>query len=215
MNIEEKRYFQHVRTELITEIPTGDHRILEVGCAEGATSASLKNSGCASVVVGIELIPEAADQAKNKLDHVVCGDIESLALQEPWFSEESFDYILCGDVLEHLKDPWKQITNLLKLLKRGGKIIISLPNVRYYGVSFPLIFRDEWTYREAGILDLTHFRFFTKSTGVDMLTKGGLVNVDCAPLFNRRRDKVFSIGSLGLLTGLVSPQWRFTGTKKT
>ncbi len=214
MNTENENYYQYVRTELIEVIPLGKHRVLEVGCAEGATGMALKNNGCASEVVGIELIPEVAATAEKKLDHVVCGDVEKLTLHEPWFIEKSFDYIICGDILEHLKDPWEQLKRLLGLLKPGGKIIVSLPNVRCYRVSFPLIFSGDWNYRDAGILDSTHLRFFTKKTSIQMLTEAGLLEVSCVPLIHRRRHKLLSICSFGLLTGLVTPQWVLTGTKQ-
>jgi 2-polyprenyl-3-methyl-5-hydroxy-6-metoxy-1,4-benzoquinol methylase len=213
MNSGKEQYFQHVRTELIEEIPIGNHRILEVGCAEGSTCAALKSKGCATVVVGIELDPVAATSAEQKLDHVVCGDIETLTLHKPWFAEESFDYIICGDVLEHLKDPWGQLDRILKLLAPGGKLIISLPNIRYYGVTFPLIFRDEWTYTDSGILDSTHYRFFTKSTSIQMLLSAGLVNISYNSIIHKRRDRLLNLVSFGLLTGLVTPQWVLTGTK--
>ena len=213
MNAGDEGYYQHVRTELIDEISRGEHRVLEVGCAEGATCMALKNKGCASEIVGIELVQEAAAIAKKNLDHVVCGDLEKLTLSEPWFIEDAFDYIICGDVLEHLNDPWFQLKRLSKFLKPGGKIIVSLPNIRYYGVSFPLIFKDDWEYRDSGILDSTHLRFFTKKTGVKLLSSAGLSDINCVPLIHRSRDKLLSMGSFGLLTGLVSPQWVLTGIK--
>lgn len=208
-----ENYYRHVRSELIEGIPAGEHRVLEVGCAEGATGAGLKKSGCASEVVGIEMSPEAASIARERLDYVVCGDLEKLTFDESCFTPNSFDYVVCGDVLEHLNNPWLQLKRLFKFLKPGGKIIVSLPNIRYYEVSFPLVFRDDWTYKESGILDSTHLRFFTKKTSVQMLSKAGLSNVTCQPLIQRRRDRLFQKGSFGLLSGLIAPQWVLTGTK--
>ena len=213
INTESKNYYRHVRTELVEEIPAGNNRILEVGCAEGATGASLKKSGCAAEVVGIEMSPEAAAIAETRLDRVVCGDLEQLTLDEPCFTENSFDYIICGDILEHLKNPWLQLKRLFKLLKPGGKIIVSLPNIRYYDVILPLIFRGDWTYQKSGILDSTHLRFFTEKTSVQMLSKAGLSNITCLPLIQRRRDRIFQKGSFGLLSGLVAPQWVLSGIK--
>lgn len=213
MCVEDDKYYQYVRTELIEHIPLGEHRILEVGCAEGYTSEALKNKGCAIETVGIEYLPEAANLAKDKLDHVVCGDLEKLTLNKPWFVEDSFDYIICGDVLEHLVDPWTQLKRLMTFLKPGGIIIVSLPNIRYYGVTLPLIFSDEWEYKESGILDSTHLRFFTRKTALKLLIDTGLNSVNCLPLIHRRRDKIISLCSLGLLTGLVSYQWILTGKK--
>jgi len=211
--IMDDNYYQHIRHDLIHGISKGSNRILEVGCAEGATGLALKQSGQALEVVGIELVAEAARVAESRLDHVIHGDLESMSLDEPFLAPESFDYIICGDVLEHLKDPWSQLDRLLKLLKPGGAFICSLPNVRYYNVSFPLVFGDDWTYTNAGILDSTHLRFFTRSTGLRMLESAGLSNLLCTPLIHKRRDKVLKKGSFGLLSGLVTPQWILKGIK--
>lgn len=208
-----KEYFQHVRTDLIEGIPKGVHRILEVGCAEGATGAALKVNGCAGKVVGIELNVDAAKLASARLDRVICADVEKIDFLKESLEPESFDYILCGDVLEHLRDPWHQLKRLLMLLKVGGKFIVSLPNIRYYGVIFPLIFHDDFTYQSAGILDRTHLRFFTRSTSIKMLTDAGLTELKLKGLSNKRRDKLLNFGSAGLLAGLVSTQWVIAGTK--
>ena len=128
---------------------------------------------------------------------------------------DSFDYILCGDVLEHLRDPWAQLNKLVKLLKPGGgKVIVSLPNIRCYSVTMPLIFKDEWTYTSAGILDSTHLRFFTKTTAVEMLKKSGLNEIKVKPLIHGRRYKLLNILFFGLLKSLLASQWVLTGTKK-
>jgi len=215
LDTDNESYYQLVRHNLIENIPVGLHRVLEVGCAEGATCRALKKNGCASELIGIELDPDAAAVARERMDYVLCGDLEVLDLSAPWFAEKSFDYILCGDVLEHLRDPWAQLERLVSLMKPGGELVVSVPNIRCYWVTAPLIFKDEWTYVSAGILDSTHLRFFTKTTAVEMLEKSGLVDVTVKPVINRRRDKLAKVLSLGLLTPLVASQWVLTGSKKT
>jgi len=210
-----EEYYGHVRRELIVNITSRDNRVLEVGCAEGSTCYELKTSGRASETVGVEINPDAAQKAAKKIDHVICGDVESLEFGKHPLIEASFDYIICGDVLEHLKDPWRQLERLLKLLKPGGMFICSLPNVRYYAVSLRLVFGDDWTYTNAGILDSTHLRFFTRSTGMKMLAEAGLEELSSDPLIHKRRDKLVFKGSIGLFAGLVTPQWILKGIKPT
>jgi 2-polyprenyl-3-methyl-5-hydroxy-6-metoxy-1,4-benzoquinol methylase len=207
------QYYQHIRHDLINEVSTGEHRILEVGCAYGDTGALLKQNGQAKIVVGIELNTDAANIARSKLDHVIAGDLESLDLNQGALDSDQFDYIICGDILEHLKEPLEHLQRLVKLLKIGGKIIISLPNIRHYSVLFPLIFKDEWTYREAGILDSTHLRFFTASTGMQLIKNAGLVEIRYRPAINRRRDKFLNTLSFGLLTRLIASQSIYTAIK--
>ena len=71
MNDENTDYYQFVRYNLIEGIPAGDHRVLEVGCAEGATCLEMKKRGLASELVGIEFDQTSADVAAGRLDHVI------------------------------------------------------------------------------------------------------------------------------------------------
>jgi len=203
----DETYYQHVRHDLVQKIPIGSNRVLDVGCAEGATGFLLKQSGRASEVVGIELISEAARNAESRLDHVIFGDLEQLPLDEPFISKASFDYILCGDVLEHLKDPWLQLKRLSTLLKPNAYIIISLPNVRHYSVVFPLLFRGDWKYLDSGILDATHLRFFTKKTALLLVEGAGLQPDSISPVINRRRDRYLNVIAGGIFEGFFASQW--------
>jgi len=174
---------------------------------------SVKREGMSLNLVGIGLDSNAAKVASTRLDHVLCGNLEALQLEASWFAEESFDYVICGDVLEHLRDPWAQLERLVKLIKPGGKIIVSLLNIRYYKVIISLLFGDDWTYQDSGIMDLTHLRFFTRSTANEMITNAGMSNVICMPVLHMRRDKVFNAVFFGLLEGLFAFQWILTATK--
>jgi 2-polyprenyl-3-methyl-5-hydroxy-6-metoxy-1,4-benzoquinol methylase len=87
--------------------------------------------------------------------------------------EQKFDVILIGDVLEHMVDPGKVLSELKKFLKPEGKFVISLPNVAHYSVRFGLL-KGRWNMTNSGILDKTHLRFFTRVTAIELLTKAGL-----------------------------------------
>jgi hypothetical protein len=67
---------------------------------------------------------------------------------------------VCADVLEHLVDPWETVGKLKKLLKPGGTIVASIPNVGFHRIVRGLI-KGRWHYADAGVLDRTHLRFFT------------------------------------------------------
>jgi hypothetical protein len=95
-------------------------------------------------------------------------DFEKEALPAVW---PRFDLILCLDVLEHMLDPWRVIDLLVtQQLAAGGTLLVSLPNVRHYSVTAPLVFQGRWNYAEAGILDRTHVRFFTRQSAAQLLT---------------------------------------------
>lgn len=139
-------------------VPASTTRLLDVGCGAGVMASWAKKSLGIQEVYGIELFQEAADKARSLLDGLIVGDIEQTEL--PW---TGFDCIVCGDVIEHLKDPWMAVRKLSTHLNPNGVLIASIPNVAHFSVISKLL-RDKFEYQDAGILDRTHLRFFTKHT---------------------------------------------------
>ena len=143
-------------------------RVLDVGCNTGNLGASIKARFPKSWVCGIELDESAASRARTKLDHVIVGDLESIDQEA---LPLDIDTIVLADVIEHMKDP-DQV--LKKLLKNRSKlsVIVSVPNVQHITVLMSLL-RGRWDYRDRGIFDTTHLRFFTKSTAIELFEKNG------------------------------------------
>ncbi len=153
----EARYYANKRTDLIKFIPEGTVRVLEVGCGIGATGAEIKRlRGRGTVVVGVELFPDAAEKAHEALDSVFTGDVEKINLP---FENGYFDCVIYGDVLEHLIDPWRVLARHKELLKQGGVMVASIPNVAHYRI-VRMLKNKEWNYQSSGIMDVTHIRFF-------------------------------------------------------
>lgn len=150
-------YYLGSRDDLIRLIPAGARKVLEIGCAAGMTGRTMKERGFEEVV-GVELREDMARNAQAFYNRVITGDVEKVRLP---YEKGYFDCILYGDVLEHLIDPWRLLREHNLLLGPGGAIICSIPNVRYYKHMKKLLLRGEWEYREKGILDRTHLRFFT------------------------------------------------------
>ncbi|GJL78150.1 MAG: hypothetical protein NPINA01_11390 [Nitrospinaceae bacterium] len=149
-------YYHNVRTDIFPLIPEDASCILEIGCAAGMTGKELKKRG-GVFYAGVETDPEAARLAREALDDVVEGSIETMDLP---YAENSFDCILFADVLEHLIDPLAVLKKCRKYLKPDGTVVASLPNVQFLGVVHHLV-EGNWTYQKEGILDETHLRFFT------------------------------------------------------
>jgi SAM-dependent methyltransferase len=84
-------------------------------------------------------------------------------VQQPEYSFErgSFDAIVCGDILEHLRDPGSLLRRAATWLRPDGCIVASIPNVRHHSVVRALL-QGNWTYESAGLLDRDHVRFFTR-----------------------------------------------------
>ena len=159
-------YYKNTRVEIVPLL-TGRHpSALEIGCGHGDTLCYLKEKKYCDWIAGVELNSEAAKSAYGRLDFLLEGDIQNLPIP---FEDNSFDLILCLDVLEHLVDPWSVLGKLHNLLKPNGIIICSIPNVRNFRVLLPLIFIGKWKYQEYGILDKTHLRFFTKNSAIELI----------------------------------------------
>lgn len=168
-------YFTHPRAAQVSALLPGPMgRVLDVGCGAGSTLAELRASGACRWTAGIELVPEAAADARRAgIDVVIEGSIEEHDFERD-FAPHSLDAILCLDVLEHLLDPWTTVRRLSALLAPKGVLIASLPNVRNTAVVLPLLFRGRWSYEPFGLLDRTHLRFFTRETAVALVESGGL-----------------------------------------
>lgn len=151
-------YYESSRNELIKLIPDDAKHILDVGCGVGNLGAAIKDKrGRHIEVVGIEKEPIVEKKAKDNLDLIIIGDAENISLP---FEKEYFDCIIYGDVLEHLINPWGLLARHCEYLKPKGLIIASIPNIAHYRI-IKMLKKNEWNYKDAGVLDDTHLRFFT------------------------------------------------------
>src|SRR5262245_26792016 len=117
-------YYTQARPEVAALVPLACRRVLDVGCGAGQLGALLKERG--HDVTGIELVPEAAAEARQRLDAVVTADVEA-GLP---FAPASFDAIVFADLLEHLIDPWRVLREAAGLLTADGVVVASVPNVQ-------------------------------------------------------------------------------------
>ena len=70
-----EHYYNAINPNLFKHIKKEWQEVLDIGCSSGALGAAIKETGAR--VSGIEAFPEAAEKAKEKLDHVILGDIEN------------------------------------------------------------------------------------------------------------------------------------------
>jgi SAM-dependent methyltransferase len=151
---------------LLALVPDGA-RVLDVGCSSGYLARPLVARGCS--VVGIELDERAAAAARTVCEEVLVGDAESMELP---FAPGSFDVVLCGDLVEHLRDPQSFLERVRPLLRDGGRLVLTTPNVANWTMRLGLLF-GRWRYTERGILDRTHAHLFTRKTLVETLAAAG------------------------------------------
>lgn len=155
-------YFSVVRHDIINLIPSGKNKVLEIGCGKGLTLLEMKKTGKAEYTVGVDIID--SDEAKRNMDEFYNLDIENEDL--PF--KDYFDIIVCGDVLEHLIDPWSAVKKLRTYLKPNGILIASIPNIREIRVLTTIFLKGNFEYADSGILDKTHLRFFCKKNMIQL-----------------------------------------------
>lgn len=160
-------YYQFSRPEMKQFLPISYSKVLEVGCGEGNFRINLEGS---HEYWGIEQSDTASAIAKSNLDKVLTGTYEKCAQELP---NKYFDLIVCNDVIEHMEDHKGFLLNLKKKLSPSGSLVISIPNVRYIPNLMEFLFKKDWHYRDAGILDSTHLRFFTKKSLIRVLNETG------------------------------------------
>lgn len=132
-----------------------EFKVLEVGCDLGATLFEIKSHYPNCQIYGLDINEAAVDIARH-IARVKYGNIDELTI--PF--EEKFDYIIFGDVLEHLRHPEEVVRMCRDLLHENGFIIASIPNVMHISVMEELI-EGRFRYRDVGLLDRTHIHLFT------------------------------------------------------
>lgn len=160
-DIDATGYHDNSRPDLVEMLDIQPRRALDIGCAAGGTGAYLKARFPECRVWGIELNRAAADKARERLDHVLVGKFEEIDLDAAGIEPASLDLVLVADVLEHMYDPWSVMLRIKKYLSPSGRLIISVPNIRYLPLLDDLA-HGYWRYADFGVLDITHLRFFTR-----------------------------------------------------
>jgi SAM-dependent methyltransferase len=147
------------RHEMVPFIPAPATSVLDVGCSRGRFGALLRQAAPDRRIVGIEPDSQAVTEAARHYDEVICG-----IFPDDMPVDATFDCIVFNDVIEHVVDPWTMLRNAARHLAPDGRIVASIPNIRYYIVVRDLLLRGRWQYADWGVLDRTHLRFFTRES---------------------------------------------------
>jgi 2-polyprenyl-3-methyl-5-hydroxy-6-metoxy-1,4-benzoquinol methylase len=186
-------------TLAVLSVPPGA-TVLDIGCGPGVVARALAARGCK--VWGLELDPRKAAAARHHCVDVLEGDVEAVAVSAA-FGGMAFDVILCLDVLEHLRDPTATLLNAAAALAPGGSILVSVPNVTHGAVRLELL-SGKFRYRDSGLLDRGHLRFFDKE-GVDELIRQAGLRAETTLRVMRRLDQTeFDLDLANIPTGLRS-----------
>jgi 2-polyprenyl-3-methyl-5-hydroxy-6-metoxy-1,4-benzoquinol methylase len=165
----EFKYFNNIRPEMLDFVPKDAARILEIGCGEGVFGSQLARRQGAEVW-GIEPNRAAAEIAATRLfkaeNGMFGGNVSA--------PRKHFDCVIFNDVLEHMPDPWDALELAKDFLRdRNSVVVASIPNFRYWHNMVEIVIHKDFAYSDAGVLDRTHLRFFTRKTIVELFTKAG------------------------------------------
>ena len=179
-NITEESLDENHSLKKMLRLVGENKRVIDFGCATGYFSQLLTRKGCR--VTGIEINPEAAKVAEIYCEKVIVADLDFVSLAEILPIHE-FDVAVFGDVLEHLRNPWKVLEETQQLLKSEGYIVASIPNIAHGAIRLALL-QGRFEYTELGILDNTHLRFFTRKTVEELFERSGyfIDVIDCTKL---------------------------------
>lgn len=173
-----KGYHDLLRREILDLVPSTAKSILDLGCGAGNLGKAVKQrQDC--LAHGIELSKGAAEVAEKNLDHVWCDNLNRF---DPTFIKQKYDTLIFADILEHLVSPWVVLKKFASVLADDGTLIASIPNVGHPWIISNLQ-KGLFRYEPAGILDVTHLRFFTKTSIFQLFYTAGLkiVNIRAHP----------------------------------
>jgi SAM-dependent methyltransferase len=140
-------------------------RVLDVGCGDGYLGAALAARGY--LVTGVEREGGFSDAFPRDVDLVVADLEQGLPLLP-----HKYDYILCADILEHLRYPDVLLRQLHGYLNPGGVLIASLPNSGNIWFRANIL-AGRFPQDDKGLFDRTHLRFYTWKGWQRLFTDAG------------------------------------------
>jgi predicted TPR repeat methyltransferase len=144
-----------VLIELIGRHATGG-TLLDLGAAGGELGSAVR--GRFQRTIGFEYNVDCAGELKGRFDQIVIADLDRVT-----HLPSNVDAIVLADVLEHLRNPAAALRLVRAALKDDGHAFISVPNIANITMRLGLLL-GIFEYRERGILDRTHLRFYTART---------------------------------------------------
>jgi O-antigen biosynthesis protein len=140
------------RVDILRMVPSDGHVIGSFGCGAGNTEHELVLQG--REVHGVDIAPEAIAASTPRM---TTARLISPDERHP-FEENSLDGLILADVIEHLPLAWTALKEITKSVKKGGWVIISVPNMRNIDVLKQFALRGDWPEDPIGIFDQTHIQ---------------------------------------------------------
>jgi 2-polyprenyl-3-methyl-5-hydroxy-6-metoxy-1,4-benzoquinol methylase len=152
---------ENSHSQIIRMITKGS-KVLDVGCASCVFGEYLcRELDCE--VTGIDYDERALDVARSRDCFYQLHKVDLEKANFSIFDSEIFDYIILGDVIEHIASVKDTLFGLVNCLHPNGKLLISLPNISHGSIRLNLL-AGRFAYSSEGILDETHLKFYTPET---------------------------------------------------
>jgi len=159
--------YEGVNEQVFSLIPMSANRILDVGCGTGDLGERLrKQRDC--FIAGITYSEQEAEIASRRLSQVICTNLNQYGFEDLG----KFDCVILSHVLEHLYRPEEVLARLKNVLEPASVIIVALPNVLWWRQRLEFL-AGKWRYRDCGLLDRTHYRFYDRTSSRQLLEQAG------------------------------------------
>lgn len=139
--------------------------LIDLGAAGGELGAAVR--GSFDRTIGFELDVDRIAALHNSFDQVVIADLERIT-----GLPKNAHAIVMADVVEHLRDAKQILAIARESLAPDGRLFLSVPNIANITTRIGLLF-GIFRYRDRGILDSTHLRFYTLKTISDEVEGAG------------------------------------------
>ena len=142
-------------------------RLLDVGCGSGYLAKLLKTRAPGLVVHGVDISSRALERARSYVDQVWHVDLDKADLP---VAAEQYETVTCVEVLEHLYDPDHTLREITRVLTRGGRVVVTVPNLAYWRYRLDLL-RGRVP---SPAVDRRHLHQFDHRLFAETLTRAGL-----------------------------------------
>jgi 2-polyprenyl-3-methyl-5-hydroxy-6-metoxy-1,4-benzoquinol methylase len=149
-------YGDELRLDLLRLIPVDGKTIGSIGCGTGITELELVKQG--REVHGVDSSEFAIEIAKPRLTSARVVRPDEIRV----FSHGSLDGLILADVLEHMPSAWDRLAEYARMVKPGGWVVISTPNMRHWTAILRFFVLGDWPERNWGIFDKTHVQMMSK-----------------------------------------------------
>jgi 2-polyprenyl-3-methyl-5-hydroxy-6-metoxy-1,4-benzoquinol methylase len=166
-SVQAKVYKNDGHPQVLALVPNEARTVLDLGCGAGDNARALADRGM--IVDGVTLSQQEARVASQ-----FCRSVSVHNLEEglPTGLADSYDVVLACHVLEHICFPEKVLADLGAKIANGGLFIVALPNLLNHRYRLRLL-AGVFEYEEGGIMDNTHFRWYTYVSAKRMLERNG------------------------------------------